>query len=467
VVVQALQDALEEPAKTPDASDFSAARFDPALETSPELRRLFTNVNNMGLKRAGANSLYVRGSRSRSALKSIPVSFLVFDEVEEMEDEAIALGRERTSGQMDFQLWEISTPSVPGAGINALFERSRQEHFFFPCPSCRRHIQLTYPDCLVITGEYESDPKIKDSHLICPSCKAKLPHEEKPQYLAAGKWVSAHPDRDIRGFHVSQLYSCALHPSELAKAARRAEVSATYEQEFYNSKLGLPHIVAGSNVTIKDVNSCVWDYRMNEQSYISGENFLTLGIDVGTRCHFELTSWRFSTVADTIDVNEEAFGHVVFAGTFTDFREADTLIRKYRPRMTVIDNLPDTRASKVLAARFPRLVKLCSYSAASARDLVDHGEHVTVDRTTWLDLALGRFNAKRISLPQDIPHEYKQHMTSLVRIYRQHRTTGENIAMYKKTDDDHYAHARNYNEIALRLALASYGAPVAIEGRTF
>ena len=54
------------PASTPDASDFSKGRFDPALELSTHLRDLFSNVKNIHHKRAGSASLYVRGSRSRS-----------------------------------------------------------------------------------------------------------------------------------------------------------------------------------------------------------------------------------------------------------------------------------------------------------------------------------------------------------------------------------------------------------------
>lgn len=68
-----------------DASDFSSGRFDPALELSPHLRNFFADVNNVGLKRAGNNILYVRGSRSRSKLKSVPTPVMIYDEVDEMD----------------------------------------------------------------------------------------------------------------------------------------------------------------------------------------------------------------------------------------------------------------------------------------------------------------------------------------------------------------------------------------------
>ncbi len=117
------------PTKTPDASEFSAARFDPALELSPHLAKLFSNVKNVGHKRAGAANLYIRGSNSRSSLKSIPVGFIVFDEVNEMNQENIPLAEERTSGQANPVIWKISTPTVPGKGISLVFDGSPQEHF--------------------------------------------------------------------------------------------------------------------------------------------------------------------------------------------------------------------------------------------------------------------------------------------------------------------------------------------------
>jgi len=47
------------PTKTPDATDFSASRFDPALELSDHLEKMFSDVKNVGHKRAGAVSLFI------------------------------------------------------------------------------------------------------------------------------------------------------------------------------------------------------------------------------------------------------------------------------------------------------------------------------------------------------------------------------------------------------------------------
>lgn len=440
------------PTKTPDATDFSAGRFDPALDLSPRLAAQFSDTKNTGHKKAGANNLYIRGSRSPSGLKSLPVALIILDEIEEMEDDAVELARERASGQNIFQMWAISTPGIPGDGINALFETSRQEHFFFKCKSCSKFIELRYPESLVITAEDKHDPKLKESHVICTECKAKIPHQLKWEWLSTGIWVPTYPGRSMFGPYINQLYSSAgaCHPSRIAYAALTMKESAAKEQQFYNSKLGLPHIVAGSNVTMGDIEACYGDHVMNDRNLLNG--ILTLGIDVGDDCHFELTHWRFRDYANTTDLNMDAYAIPVLIGTFKNFNEAHALMYKYRPAMTVVDDMPDTRTALTFARAYPGIVKLCHYMTSGTREIVDHGERISVDRTTWLDLSIGRFIARTITLPKDTPRDYAKHVTALVRVYREHRSTGEMMAVYKKTGPDHWGQARNYSEIALKLS---------------
>jgi phage terminase large subunit GpA-like protein len=57
------------PSKTPDASDFSAARFDTMLELSPYIARMFSNTKNVGHKKAGSVNFYLRGANSRGGLE--------------------------------------------------------------------------------------------------------------------------------------------------------------------------------------------------------------------------------------------------------------------------------------------------------------------------------------------------------------------------------------------------------------
>jgi hypothetical protein len=79
---------------------------------------------------------------------------------------------------------------------------------------------------------------------------------------------------------------------------------------------------------------------------------------------------------------------------------------------------------------------------------------VTVDRTNWLDASMGRFHSDRLSLPADTPLEFKDNIKAMVRTYEKD-DQGNPKALYLNTGPDHYAHAFNYAEIALPLAVGA------------
>jgi hypothetical protein len=445
------------PSKTPDASDFSAARFDTALELSPHLRRMFSDVKNVGHKRAGNTNLYLRGAKSRSGLKSVPVGVIVLDEKDEMNQDNIPLARERQSGYDLNKTWEISTPTIDGFGINGTFKSSTQNEFFFKCPACGCNINLTWPESIAIIGEDFDDPAIKGSHLICTLCEAKLSHETKIDWLNTGRWIPAYEDKDDAGWQISQLYSTTVHPSKIVQQYFKAKTNPADEQEFFNSKLGLPHIVEGAKLSENDIESCIGDYVTHKDNLTGG--LVTIGADIGNYIHFEIDKWLIGP--NTVDLSAEARCLVLAVGKVLHFEELDELMKKYNVLGGVIDMQPERRKAYEFATRFWGRIKLCYYGRGVQGKNIhvnsDDECSVTVDRTSWLDLSLGRFRSKNISLPRDIPREYKRHLTSLVRVYEKD-VDGNPVGKYVKSgnDEDHFAHARTYNEIALPL-VASLG----------
>lgn len=443
------------PSKTPDASEFSAARFDIALELSPHLTNLFSNVKNVGHKRAGAANLYIRGSRSRSGLKSIPVAFLVFDEVDEMSEDKIPLAEERTSGQIETQIWKISTPTIPNKRINLAFIPSTQEHYTFECPCCNYHIELTWPDSVVIIGEHKDDPRIKESHLICVKCKGKLDHETKRKWLGVdnSEWVSfGDPNSDIRGFYINQLYSIPKPPWVVVESYFKGLVDKASEQEFYNSKLGLPHIVEGAQIKSFEIDKAISKRRKDDKS---PENALiTMGVDQGRWLHYEIAAWRFSKLSN--DLNMQATCEVLTEGKCVDFNELDTLMKQWQIMACVIDAQPDRRMAYEFACRFWGHVKLCFYARGQQGKTIsvdpNENEHkISVDRTSWLDVALNRFRIETITIPQDTSTEYKEHLMNLIKRYDKDQYDNP-TSEYISSGPDHFGHARCYSEIALPLA---------------
>jgi len=456
------------PTKNPDATNFTAARFNPALEMSAHLQQIFSAVDNVGHKRAGAANLYIRGSRARAALKSIPANLIVFDEVEEMCQKNIPLAFERTSGKMKQNIWMVSTPSIEGKGINTYFKRTDQRHFFFRCPYCSRMTELVYPQCLVITGDDPEDPRIHESHTICKECTHILPHEDKPNFLADNEWVPQYENKDGEGFHINQLYSSTVTPGAFAKAALRARSDPAAEQELYNSKLGMTHTVAGSSVNDNDLTACLTKtpFSLFDIVIAGPTKPRSMGIDVGSVLHTVIVEWDIpNRFRQPNDPGPECTGRVIYTGKLNHFNEVSELFDLYGCKQGVIDANPERRKSYELCMKHWGKFHMCYYvrgvqgkqlnAKIEKNDQVVADEpSVCVDRTSWLDTTFARFKNRTIALPREIGQEYKDQIKAPVRVYSR-GDDGELHCKYTSADDaaDHFAHAQNYAEIALPFIL--------------
>lgn len=445
------------PSSKPSASDFSASRFDPAVEDSKHLSNLFSDVKNVGHKRAGSANLYIRGAKSRDQLKSIPTAVVILDEADEMPRENIPLAFERTSGQDEKQIWLISTPSLEDYGISTYYKQSTQNEFYFKCPSCTRYINLQFPRSIKIMGESIDDPRIKDTHLICNLCEAVLPHENKVDFLQNYRWVETYSNRDTKGWHISQLYSTTIHPSEIAKSYFMALSDSSFEQELYNSKLGLTHEVEGARITDSQIKEVIGSYtQILNNDY--NDKPVTMGVDVGYPfIHYEIDEWKLPQYATGSDLNFMSKPRILKCGKVRDLEELDQLMIDFRVRYCVIDAHPERRKAYEFATRFWGHVRLAFYGNGITGKQIHISDMeeptLTVDRTSWLDLSLGRFRNQSITIPADTPLEYKEHIKAPIRIYKKDKT-GNPVGSYVNSKADHFAHARNYAEMALPLAVS-------------
>ena len=459
-----------------NASDFSKARFSSALRESPYLKSIFTDVNSIELKQAGSNTLYIRGSRGDSNLKSIPVSVLLMDEIDEMSQRAIQLALERLSGNLKKTVWGISTPTVPNFGIHKLYQKTTQEHFVFKCPCCGRHTELIWPDCVEIIGEGVQDVRCAESFLKCKECGGKLDHKAKPEWLADAFWNVTNQDAnpEKRGFHISQLYSYTVSPGELAVAHFTGFGDEMANIEFHNSKLGEPFVGDGAKVTDDDIEACLKNHTKDDaRPAVNSGRIITMGVDQGKWNYVEIAEWHFDRFSS--DLNVAAKATVLFETKFheEDWCMLDELMPEWQVQACVIDADPQIMEARRFARRFPGYVWLCRFRrGVSAKEIseADDGDHapiITVDRTNWFSAALGRFREpRRIALPRDVSMEYRDHIKSPVRTYvkeggvksaatkdtKLKDQSANMVATFISTGPDHYALARVYNEIALPFA---------------
>jgi len=454
---------------TKNASDFSKSRFNTALRLSPYLSRIFTDTNAIEIKQAGFNTLYIRGSRGESNLRSIPVGVLLMDEVDVMSQRAVELAKTRLDGQVDKTIWGISTPTIPNFGIHKLFQDSTQERFCFKCPCCSRRTRLVWPDCVEIIGEGVHDQRCHESFLKCKECGGKLEQAAKPEWLGKAQWEVSNQNGnpDIRGFAISQLYSYTVTPGELVMDHFRGFGNESANVEFHNSKIGQPYIGDGAKIVDEDIDACLANHTHDDPRPVNAERIITMGVDQGKWNYVEVAEWFFDRY--DVDLNVAATCKVLFTRKFheEDWNILDEIMREWQIQACVIDADPQIMEARRFARRFPGFVTLCRFRRGvtskeiSISDDKDYAPIATVDRTNWFSAGLGRFRKpRRIQLPRDISYEYREHIKSPVRTYVKSGTVDEKrksqgddlVAKYIPTGPDHYALARVYNEIALPFA---------------
>lgn len=447
------------PNAKPDAANFSATRFDVALSLSKHLGDMFSDVQNVGLKRAGAASLFLRGTQSESGVKNVSTPFIVMDEFEEMNKANLALVNERASGQKEgtIQVWKISTPSVFNDGIHKEFIGSTQNHFNFKCPGCSKFIEMTYPLNIEIVGEDETDPRVHESFYKCHLCGKRLDHETKKDWLSLENgsiWVPSFTNKNAVGWQIPQMYSMTMPAGKFAIAHFKAQKDPGEEQQLWNSKMGLPHEVKGARVTDEEMSSCASEYMMVEGAS-SGYN--TMGVDQGKFLDVTISTWDLPDqyVEDINSAAKKRPLKFIRLEGIDAFEQLDRLMYLYNIRHCVCDANPERRNADRFASRFPGRVSLCFYGNNVKGKTINHNvaaNTITVDRTSWLDQSLGRFRNKSAKLPLDTPKIVKDHMKNQVRIYELDKN-GNNVARYKSTGDDHFGHSWNYDEIALPMSL--------------
>jgi hypothetical protein len=428
-----------------DASDFSAGRFDPALVASDYLRNMFTDVSNVGHKRAGLANLYVRGAggggkKARSKLKSVPASVLIFDEYDEMLSDMVSLAEYRVSGRQDTLQLRLSTPRIPETGIDAAYRDSTQGIYLVRCESCNHDQNLTLKN-------FDWDGTNPESaKYICRKCRKAWNDLERAAMIAKGFWY--HQKNHTRGgYWIPKFYS-VMQPNPnapnkptpgsaiwLAELYKKSLSDKVKEQEFYNSALGLAHLIEGSKLSEVEIRSNIRDYAMVTKW---DSAFVTMGIDVGSWLHYEIALW----------IN--GCKKVLRAGKVKKFDELGAIIKAFRAKCFVVDGEPETRASRDFIESFPGIGWMGD-ERDQGKDAIalDEKHHiVAISRTELLDITLDRFRGTdKIQLPKDISEEYVKHCSSLVRIYEKNND-GVYIPVYRNTGDDHYAHASLFNEVA-------------------
>lgn len=435
-------------------SDFSSARFGPAIEASSYLSGIVVEGAQAGgkrgadritLKRIRDRFLYFRGARvtpegKAPQLKSIDADIIILDELDEMDPRAPAIARKRLGHSSIAEERLVSTPTYPGRGIHAEWLESDQRLWHVRCEGCGERQPLTINsvvtefDQLGRPRQWHGGPD--DAWCACHKCGRWL------NRLSEGEWVATYPSRSKVGYHLTRLFS---HQADLLQIIQALQTTdETKRRETYNQDLGEPYTPKGSQLSDEVLDRCRRDYAHGP----AVDQRLVMGVDVGKVLH--------GTIRTMPDSRGES--RQCWAGELDSWDELGRMMKRFNVSCAVIDALPETTKAREFQAQWrPGVVWLAYYPNQKIGSKrvdpyvwdVENGV-VNIDRTRTIDDLLSRFYDELSTLPanaRDI-RDYYEHLKSLVRIL-ENGPGGQLIARYVESGADHLAHAENYCHMAM------------------
>ena len=418
------------PTKT-DVLEFSKSRVGPLVADNAFLQGALKDTDTAGLKRIGGAHLYLRGMQSSIGMKSIPLDMLVFDELDEATPDAKALAKERLSHSDYRRLIELSNPSIPGYGIDEVYQESDQRHWTLRCPACGKWtaLEMAFP---VKLGEEVRILRAREDGTVyraCPACDGELD-------LALGEWVADYPSRPIHGYRISQLFSSKVDPAEILREYRK-----TYNPErFYTLKIGIPWVDVENKLSTHQVLALCGDQGLLDESVSS----CTMGVDTGRELHVVISRRHKG--------EGEAKREIVWIGVVHSYDELDELMKRYQVHRCVIDAMPEIHATRQFAQRHGGHVWLCYFNEnqkGSAKWDSDQ-DIVQVNRTEALDSAKKGIRDGEVILPRRMPvvQEFAEHLASDAKQLIEDEATGAKSYRYVRTGTNDYSLAFTYDWLA-------------------
>ncbi|MEM4167941.1 MAG: phage terminase large subunit family protein [Candidatus Caldarchaeum sp.] len=401
-----------------DVSDFSRVRLGAFVKQNECLAGVIRDTDSVELKAIGRSVLYLRGARSRSRLKSIPVDRIVFDELDEMDPPMVELAKQRIAHSKIKEEVYLSTPTIPDYGIHALYQQSSQHVWMIKCEACGGEtcLELEFPNCVTEKGDR-----------LCKHCGRKINWKN-------GRWVAQHPDAEIRGYWISQLCSDYVSPGVILREFY--DPPGGRLNEVYNSRLGMPYIDIKDRLTEQQVFECCG----RDPQQLRWTAPTAMGVDVGNVLHIVIgyamgdNSYRILRLHRT-----------------TEWNDIHDLAVAFNVNIAVIDMRPEVRKVRELQDQESFPIYGCVYhSFRLGRPTWDEEKGiVTVGRTEWMDAVHNAIAENMILLPRrDSEVElYAKHMSSVCKTYEED-STGDIRGIYKRVSDDHYYHATGYMMLA-------------------
>ncbi|MDR0547031.1 MAG: phage terminase large subunit family protein [Dysgonamonadaceae bacterium] len=290
----------------------SKFRIDTLVEMCPELdsrvskKKSRDSNNSVNQKSFSGGVLFLAGANSAAGLRSVPVRFLILDEVDSYppdldgEGSPIDLAIARTRTFPNKKIFIISTPTNTGvSAIEREFNETDQNYFYVPCPHCGEMQRLIFEQLIWDEGKPDT------VRYYCSHCGAGIEEYQKETMLVRGEWRPVHPELstpETIGFHINSLYAPHSLYSwrEIVDEWLKAQKDPNKLKVFVNTVLAETWAECGEAPPYKNLFNRRENYPFNLVP--DDVCFLTAGVDVQRdRLELEIVGWCADKRSYSID----------------------------------------------------------------------------------------------------------------------------------------------------------------------
>ena len=277
------------------------------------------------------------GAGSAANVRSYPVSVLVLDEIDVIEERTRRECMDRIKGKHDYKVLQSSTPITEHGGIWQEFMEGDRRRFMMPCPHCNERILFRMKTAdgdlnirwdtkaNLAASEFDLGLVQKTSFYVCEKCGGEIRDGHKSKMLRDGKWdaTSSSSELGFRSYHLNSIYSPVITFGRVAVEYLKAKGSPGAMQTFVNGWLAEPYHPEEGSIDPEK-------FKIVEKNYKRGEvkgDYRIIGVDVQRSIFY----WAIR------GFDRDGTSWLVDHGTAPSFDDLSSLSETYEVAYGIID----------------------------------------------------------------------------------------------------------------------------------
>lgn len=403
---------------------------------------------------------FFKGTYGQSAAIMQTADILIKDEFDRSNQTVLNQYKSRITASSYGAEWSFSNPSFPSFGVDFIYQKSDQKHYFFWCPRCEHPSYITFEAESFDGGNTHHICKERQEY-VCGSCNEVLNRKK-----AKKEWVAKYESKlDISGYWISQFMANWLSAPKLIR-----EHQLTHPDVWANFFEGKPY---ASNSSTLDPSNIIKNVQYDELGYVMKNpgKYKTLGVDVGgtiDKPHFHCVKGTETGIDQIIKLQGEEALH--------------NYIKMNNIGMVVLDNAPYPEIAIRLTKAFQGKVWRCVFDYSDTRKELYATDYQTriinVHRTRAFDRCVDGYVTGERKVYIDGMHETLSGMSggqeSLCKHWKAQRKVGTNgeskqfnndnkdlkfdkvgsaVPMWINDSADHFSLADIYNLVAQQIVL--------------